>query len=274
MFPSNLVLGRSLSPWNHVDTTWDAGAHCVHMDTVGAVVPPDGPPCGRSIAKQEEEDDLEVVKVIPEKAGLERFVAQDADVPVPPVVVEVEITPEEHISERTQIVDVPVILDRPGEQAFGIPADTVHRQGYCRHACCATATGSVTVAQPSDQARRVSADTVHRQGCCRACCDTATGPSATDVFEDCESPSGGAHRIPECIVGQFDDVPVPQILNEIVEVVKAVKNVPRERISEGFGVQIVDAPVSHSQPQILKEVVEVVKAVKNHPQERISGKIG
>ena len=55
---------------------------------------------------------------------------------------------------------------------------------------------------------------------------------------------------------------MPQILNEIVEVVKAVKNVPRERISEGIGVQIVDAPVSHSQPQILKEVVEVVKAVK------------
>ena len=56
--------------------------------------------------------------------------------------------------------------------------------------------------------------------------------------------------------------------------VKAVKNVPQERISEGNGVQIVDAPVSHSQPQILKEVVEVVKAVKNAPQERISGKIG
>ena len=35
-----------------------------------------------------------------------------------------------------------------------------------------------------------------------------------------------------------------------------------------------DAPVSHSQPQILKEVVEVVKAVKNVPQERISEKIG
>ena len=66
---------------------------------------------------------------------------------------------------------------------------------------------------------------------------------------------------------------MPQILNEIVEVVKAVKNVPQERISEGFDVQIVDAPVSHSQPQILNEVVEVVKVVKNHPQERISGKI-
>ena len=37
----------------------------------------------------------------------------------------------------------------------------------------------------------------------------------------------------------------------------------------------VDAAVSHvSVPQILKEVVEVVKAVKNSLQERISGKIG
>ena len=32
-------------------------------------------------------------------------------------------------------------------------------------------------------------------------------------------------RIPERMVGQIDDVPVPQILNEIVEVVKAVKTV-------------------------------------------------
>ena len=192
--------------------------------------------------------------------------------PVPPVVAVVEITPEEHISERTQIVDVPVPLDQPGDQACRLPADAVHRQGYCRHACCDTATGSVTAAQPSDQARRVTADTVHRQGCYRASCDAATGPLDTDVFEDCESPVGAAHRMPERIVEQFDDVPVPQILNEIVEVVKAVNNLPQERISEGFDVQIVDAPVSHSEPQILNEVVEVVKAVKNHPQERISGK--
>ena len=36
--------------------------------------------------------------------------------------------------------------------------------------------------------------------------------------------------------------------------------VPHERVSERICEQIVDAPVSHSQPQILKEVVEVVKA--------------
>ena len=76
------------------------------------------------LAKQEVEDDLEVVKVILAEDGPERFVAQDADVPVPPVVAEVEITPKEHISERTQIVDIPVPLDRPGDQACRIPTDT------------------------------------------------------------------------------------------------------------------------------------------------------
>ena len=81
-------------------------------------------------------------------------------------------------------------------------------------------------------------------------------------------------RIPKRLVGQIDDVPVPQILNEIVEVVKAVNTVPQERISEKIGEQIVDASVSHSQPQILKEVVEVVKAVKTGPQQRISEVIG
>ena len=61
------------------------------------------------LAKQEEEeDDLEVVKVIPAEDGSEHFVEQNADVPVPSVVAVVEITPEEHISERTQIVDIPV----------------------------------------------------------------------------------------------------------------------------------------------------------------------
>ena len=70
-----------------------------------------------------------------------------------------------------------------------------------------------------------------------------------------------------------DDVPVPQILTEIVEVGKP-KKVARERISERICEQIVDATVSHSQPQILKEVVEVVKAVNNVPQERTSEKIG
>ena len=53
------------------------------MDTVGAVVPP---ALWSLLAKQEVEDDLEVVKVIPVDAGSECFVEQNADVPVPPVV--------------------------------------------------------------------------------------------------------------------------------------------------------------------------------------------
>ena len=37
--------------------------------------------------------------------------------------------------------------------------------------------------------------TVLRQGYCRrAGCDAATGPSDSDVFEDCESPAGAVHR--------------------------------------------------------------------------------
>ena len=54
--------------------------------------------------------------------------------------------------------------------------------------------------------------------------------------------------IPERIVGQMDDVPVPQILNEIVEVVKAVKIVHQERISEGIGEQIDDDILPVDQP--------------------------
>ena len=40
-------------------------------------------------------------------------------------------------------------------------------------------------------------------------------------------------RIPERIVGQIDDVQVPKILKEVVEVVKAVKTVTQERFQRG-----------------------------------------
>ena len=146
------------------------------------------------LAKQEVEDDLEVVKVIPAEDGSERFMEQDVDVPVPPVVAVVEITPEEHISGRTQIVDVPVPPDQLGDQACRLPAGTLHRQGYCRHTYCDTATGPVTIALTGDQARRDSAGTVHRQGCCRAYCDTAAGPSVSDCAKDRGSSAGAVHR--------------------------------------------------------------------------------
>ena len=99
---------------------------------------------------------------------------------------------------------------------------------------------------------------------------------------------------------QTADVPVPQILKEVAEVVKAVNIAPQDWISETICEQIVDAPdepfhlfqeeideviklppterilertVEHivhvPVPQTLEEVVEVVKAVKFVPQERV-----
>ena len=78
------------------------------------------------------------------------------------------------------------------------------------------------------------ADAVRRQSCGRAC------DQAEKIIPQ--------KRIPERVVGQNNDVPVPQILNEIVEVVKAVKNVPQERISEKIGEQIDDDIVPVDQP--------------------------
>ena len=106
-----------------------------------------------------------------------------------------------------------------------------------------------------DQARRVHTEFIHRQVCRSPCGDAVTGTSDTDGFEDCESPAGAVHRlssgrvnnvpqkrIPERIVGQIDDVPVPQTLNEIVEVGKAIKIVLQESIPGRICEQIVDAP--------------------------------
>ena len=138
----------------------------------------------------------------------------NADVPVPPVVAVVEITLEEHISEPTQIVDIPVpqmleelqerILERV-DQIVDVP---------------------VPLDQPGDQACRVSADTVHRQGCCRAYCDTATGPSVSDCGEGGGRPACAVHR--------------QKYGRASVEVGKAVKVVPQERISERICEQIDD----------------------------------
>ena len=109
-------------------------------------------------------------------------------VSVSPIVAEVEVIPEEHISERMQIVDVPVPLDQPGDPACLIPADTSHRQNFC-YASCDAKTSSVTLTHTVDQPRQDSADTLLRQGYCRrACCDAATGPSDTDGLKDCDSP--------------------------------------------------------------------------------------
>ena len=149
--------------------------------------------------------------------------------------------------------------------------------------------------QPGDQVRRDSA-AVHRQGCPSACCDATTGfsPPFPRIQEQIVEVAKiiPQRRISERIVVKTTDVPVPQILTEVAEVVKAVNTAPQdrdepfhplkeeiheviklplmERILERTAEHIVQVPV----PQILKEVAEVVKAVKNVPQERIPEKTG
>ena len=112
-------------------------------------------------------------------------------------------------------------------------------------------------------------------------------------------------RISERIVVKTTDVPVPQILKEVAEVVKAVNTASQDRISETICEQIVDAldePLPPFQeeiyeviklppteripertaehivqvpvPQTLEEVAEVVKAVKHAALKRISEEIG
>ena len=59
---------------------------------------------------------------------------------------EVRLVPQKRISERTQIVDVPVLhsaqpVDQPGDQACRVSADSIHRQ-VSRHACGDVDTGS------------------------------------------------------------------------------------------------------------------------------------
>ena len=173
------------------------------------------------LAKQDEEDDLEVVKVI-----LVRFVEQNADVPVPPVTAVVEISPEEHISERTQIVDIPVppfleelqvrILERV-EQIVDVP---------------------VPLDRPGDQACRIPADTVHRQGCCRAYCDTATGPSVSDCGEGGGSPAHAAHRQNYGRASDHAGAVLQRHFPQIQTVVKTLKVLPVQFIG-----RVVEAPV-------------------------------
>ena len=71
-------------------------------------------------------------------------------------------------------------------------------------------------------------------------------------------------RILEEIVEAIS-APHERVQQRTVEHVETVKNIPQERISERICAQFVDGPVSHSQPQILEEVVEVVRAVKKGP---------
>ena len=123
--------------------------------------------------------------------------------------------------------------------------------------------------QPGDQVRRDSA-AVHRQGCSVARCDATTGPSppVPPIQEQLEEV---AKTFSERIVAKTTDLPVPQILKEVAEGVKAVntevqeetyeviKLPPSESFLESTAEQVVQVPV----PQALEEAVEVVKALKN-----------
>ena len=87
---------QPLSPWNHDALTWDVGAHCARLGTVGAAQP-DGLQSGASWRSR--------MKLH------ERIVEQNIDVPVPQITVPVPFQeeiievikpfPAERISERT-----------------------------------------------------------------------------------------------------------------------------------------------------------------------------
>ena len=124
-------------------------------------------------ASQEEEDDLEVVKVISVEAVSERFTEQNADVVLP-------------------IVDVPVPLAQPCDQARPVSADTVHQQGYCcAYFDIATSPSASNCCEDSGSRK----DAVHRQFCGRPCDLAATGSSDSNCDED-----GGSlpHAVPLC----------------------------------------------------------------------------
>ena len=139
---------------------------------------------------------------------------QVIDVTVPQTTEELQ----ERISERVheQIVDIPVPIAQPGDQACRGSADAVPRQG-CRYACRDAKTGPSTVDQPGDQARRVHTEFIHRQVCRSPCGDAVTGTSDTDGFEDCESPAGAVHQPSS-----------GRALEEIVEAISA----PHERVQQ------------------------------------------
>ena len=130
--------------------------------------------------------------------------------------------------------------------------------------------------QPGDQVRRVSA-AVHRQGCPMACCDATTGlsPPVPQIQEQIEevAKTSPQRRISERIVVKTTVALVPHKLKEVAEVVKAVKNdvpppqileeivkassAPHEQVQQQTGEHCIDEQtVDMPPPQILEEIVE------------------
>ena len=112
-----------------------------------------------------QEETVEVIKLFPADRISERIVEQIVDASVP------------------QILEKNVEVVKAGSAAHLAPQDRIPEK-ICEQ-----------IDQQDDQIRRVPTDTVHRQCYCRrACCDTATGPSYSDFVEVCESPAGEVRR--------------------------------------------------------------------------------
>ena len=200
----------------------------------------------------EAEEHREVAKVIPTELGPERIVEQIDDVPVPQVVEDlleaVEITPQEHISER--------ILEQFVETISQLQEETLEVVQSIHHNAFQSAWAWRLI--PLSASRSVFRSSMCQ---CHRLWKRPPRPPVpqfregiVEVFELIPP-----ERMSERIVEQAADPPLLQILTETVEVVKIIL---QERISERTSEQIADVPV----PQILKEIVEVVKITL---QERI-----
>ena len=145
----------------------------------------------------EGQDQPPVGSVMERIARLEQVVEQILDVPVLQV--------KEDISERTMIVDMPLLQtlqERIAERApiaahFG--REPFEKDGR-KYFDCENSKNSIKnppltpIDQPGDQARRDPADPIHRQGWQYACGDATTGLSDSDGAEDRESPTDAVRR--------------------------------------------------------------------------------
>jgi len=90
-----------------------------------------------------------------------------------------------------------------------------------------------------------------------------------------QSPLSSKERVQQRTVEQVVDVPVPQVVEEVIEVAKVI---PQERVQQRTVEQVVDVPVPQIVEEILEQVVdvpvpqvveEVVEIAKVIPQERV-----
>ena len=245
--------------WNRVDLARVAGALCVHLDTVGVVVPPAGPLYGPSSRSRRRRMTLSWSR---SSVWLRVQSASWSRMPTSPCrqswrrLRSFQRSTSRSVCSSSMSNDSSVTLTHTGPLVSG----------------CAKDGGNPAGAAQADQAgyhaRPISADTVLRQGYCRrACCDAATDPSDADGFKDCESPEPvlpfqeeidgtiklfPAEHIPERNGDHIVDVPLPQTSGEVAEVVKAVNDTPLKHITEEMYEQIDSA--SHSMAQKVRRL--------------------